>query len=201
VIGDQAEQAEGLIIDGRKLKAASGAGEPYPDQECAPGRGSLWEDASEGSDCLLLQGQREILEPIPDFGDMTDAGPREVIRQQRRPVCREHGQHPHAALRRRHRVGVKRELRARMLEQQHRMMRQVADVAKLLTARVDHEYRVANRMTRSGKHRDAGKDFLVVFVVLHRALPDLQRMKLLLFRCRVVGSEVGILFGAIKPDL
>jgi hypothetical protein len=39
------------------------------------------------------------------------------------------------------------------------------------------------------------------FVVLHRALPDLQRMKLLLFCCRVVGTEVGILFGAIKPDL
>jgi hypothetical protein len=38
-------------------------------------------------------------------------------------------------------------------------------------------------------------------VVLHRALPDLQRMKLLLFCCRVVGTEVGILFGAIKPDL
>jgi hypothetical protein len=32
-------------------------------------------------------------------------------------------------------------------------------------------------------------------------LPDLQRMKLLLFCCRVVGTEVGILFGAIKPDL
>ena len=38
-------------------------------------------------------------------------------------------------------------------------------------------------------------------VVPHRALPDLQRMKLLLFCCRVVGTEVGILFGAIKPDL
>jgi len=38
-------------------------------------------------------------------------------------------------------------------------------------------------------------------LVLHRALPDLQRMKLLLFCCRVVGTEVGILFGAIKPDL
>ena len=42
---------------------------------------------------------------------------------------------------------------------------------------------------------------LLDFVVLHRALPDLQRMKLLLFCCRVVGTEVGILFGAIKPDL
>jgi hypothetical protein len=40
-----------------------------------------------------------------------------------------------------------------------------------------------------------------LIVVLHRALPDLQRMKLLLFCCRVVGTEVGILFGAIKPDL
>ena len=40
-----------------------------------------------------------------------------------------------------------------------------------------------------------------IIVVLHRALPDLQRMKLLLFCCRVVGTEVGILFGAIKPDL
>jgi hypothetical protein len=45
---------------------------------------------------------------------------------------------------------------------------------------------------------DSGFHFLVV---LHRALPDLQRMKLLLFCCRVVGTEVGILFGAIKPDL
>ena len=44
-----------------------------------------------------------------------------------------------------------------------------------------------------------GKPFVIV--VLHRALPDLQRMKLLLFCCRVVGTEVGILFGAIKPDL
>jgi hypothetical protein len=33
------------------------------------------------------------------------------------------------------------------------------------------------------------------------ALPDLQHMKLLLFCCGVVGTEVGILFGAIKPDL
>ena len=38
-------------------------------------------------------------------------------------------------------------------------------------------------------------------LLAHRALPDLQRMKLLLFCCRVVGTEVGILFGAIKPDL
>jgi hypothetical protein len=36
-------------------------------------------------------------------------------------------------------------------------------------------------------------------LVLHRALPDLQRMKLLLLCGRVVGTEVGILFGAIKP--
>jgi hypothetical protein len=42
---------------------------------------------------------------------------------------------------------------------------------------------------------------VIFIVVLHRALPDLQRMKLLLFCCRVVGTEVGILFGAIKPDL
>ena len=41
----------------------------------------------------------------------------------------------------------------------------------------------------------------IASIVLHRALPDLQRMKLLLFCCRVVGTEVGILFGAIKPDL
>src|SRR4029077_7571705 len=45
---------------------------------------------------------------------------------------------------------------------------------------------------------DSGFHFLVV---LHRSLPALQRMKLLLFCCRVVGTEVGILFGAIKPDL
>jgi hypothetical protein len=38
------------------------------------------------------------------------------------------------------------------------------------------------------------------FLVLHRALPDLERMKLLLLCGRVVGPEVGILFGAIKPD-
>jgi len=37
-------------------------------------------------------------------------------------------------------------------------------------------------------------------LVLHRALPDVQRMKLLLLCGRVVGTEVGILFGAIKPD-
>ena len=35
--------------------------------------------ASDRSDCLLLHGQREILEPIPGFRDMPDAGPREVI--------------------------------------------------------------------------------------------------------------------------
>jgi hypothetical protein len=119
----------------------------------------------EASDCLLLHGQREILEPTPDFGDMADAEPRKVICQQRGPVCREHGRHPHAAFRRRHGVGVIRELRARMLKQQ-----QVADVAKLLTARVEHEYRVANRVPRSGKHRDAGKDFLVVYVEFPRCL-------------------------------
>ena len=52
-------------------------------------------------------------------------------------------------------------------------------------------------------HLEAGfRNRLGIFiVVLHRALPDLQRMKLLLFCCRVVGTEVGILFGAIKPDL
>jgi len=31
-------------------------------------------------------------------------------------------------------------------------------------------------------------------------LPDVQRMKLLLLCGRVVGTEVGILFGAIKRD-
>ena len=44
----------------------------------------------------------------------------------------------------------------------------------------------------------ASKSFIGV---PHRALPDLQHMKLLLFCCGVVGTEVGILFGAIKPDL
>ena len=48
---------------------------------------------------------------------------------------------------------------------------------------------------------DVAHDHTIFIVVLHRALPDLQRMKLLLFCCRVVGTEVGILFGAIKPDL
>jgi hypothetical protein len=42
---------------------------------------------------------------------------------------------------------------------------------------------------RQGSHAGAS-----LIVVLHRALPDLQRMKLLLFCCRVVGTEVGILF-------
>ena len=37
-----------------------------------------------------------------------------------------------------------------------------------------------------------------LILVLHRDLPDLQRMKLLLLCGRVVGTEVGILFGAIK---
>jgi hypothetical protein len=41
---------------------------------------------------------------------------------------------------------------------------------------------------------------LSCILVIHRALPDLQHMKLLLLCGRVVGSEVGILFGAIKPD-
>jgi hypothetical protein len=75
--------------------------------------------ALEGFDCLLLHDQREILEPTYDFGDMADAGPRKVMCQQRGPVCREYG------------LGVIRELRARMLKHQ-----QVADIAKLLTARV-----------------------------------------------------------------
>ena len=47
----------------------------------------------------------------------------------------------------------------------------------------------------------APRQEITLIEVLHRALPDLQRMKLLLFCCRVVGTEVGILFGAIKPDL
>src|SRR6516225_8755471 len=36
-------------------------------------------------------------------------------------------------------------------------------------------------------------------LVSHRALPDLQRMKLLLFCGRVVGTEVGILLVRISP--
>ena len=37
------------------------------------------------------------------------------------------------------------------------------------------------------------------FLVPHPALPDLQRMKLLLFCGRVVGTEVGILLVRISP--
>jgi hypothetical protein len=42
-----------------------------------------------------------------------------------------------------------------------------------------------------------GCSFILVF---HRALPDLQRIKFLLLCGRVVGTEVDILFGAVKPD-
>ena len=52
-----------------------------------------------------------------------------------------------------------------------------------------------------GALRRVGLEANIFIEVLHRALPDLQRMKLLLFCCRVVGTEVGILFGAIMPDL
>jgi uncharacterized membrane protein YccF (DUF307 family) len=39
-----------------------------------------------------------------------------------------------------------------------------------------------------------------LILVFHRALPDLQRIKFLLLCGRVVGTEVDILFGAVKPD-
>jgi hypothetical protein len=54
----------------------------------------------------------------------------------------------------------------------------------------------ANRTIGVSPPRRATRHILV----LHRALPDLERIKLLLLCGRVVGPEVGILFGAIKPD-
>jgi hypothetical protein len=44
--------------------------------------------------------------------------------------------------------------------------------------------------------RKAGE---LIFLVLHRALPDLQRMKLLLVWGRVVGTEVGIPLVRLSP--
>ena len=43
-------------------------------------------------------------------------------------------------------------------------------------------------------------DVVIFVLVLHRALPDLAADETLLLCGRVVGTEVGIPFGAIKPE-
>ena len=62
----------------------------------------------------------------------------------------------------------------------------------------------AAHSTGSGRRLAASpvlfREIVVFFLVLHRALPDLQRMKLLLVCGRVVGTEVGIPLVRYKPD-
>src|SRR3954463_16154757 len=64
-----------------------------------------------------------------------------------------------------------------MFQQQHGMVRQVADIAKLFIARVDHENRVADGMTGRGQRRDTRNNLLIVLV---EDGPDLDRHEILL---------------------
>lgn len=74
----------------------------------------------------------------------------------------EHRQIFHSRLRRLHRVAVIGELRQRFLHQQHRMVRQIADIGHLLVAVADHEDGVPDRMAGRGHGRHEHVDGVVV---------------------------------------
>jgi hypothetical protein len=59
--------------------------------------------------------------------------------------------------------------------------------------------RLANRAALESRWRVCPLDFEVLIQVDHRASPDLQRMKLC-YAGAVVGTEVGLPIGAIKPE-
>ena len=83
---------------------------------------------------LHLHPFRIEAEAVALFGHVADAWPCEVIREQRDLVIRQHAEHLHARLRRLLGVGIVLELGQRLLQQQDRMVGEIADVAQLLPA-------------------------------------------------------------------
>ena len=118
---------------------------------------------------IICKRRRKVPEAVALLGDMAHARPREVVGDERDAVGCEHVEDAYARAGRLLRVGVVGEFDARLLDQQHLMVREIADRGQALAVRGDHEDRVPDGVAGRRDGLDARQEFLPILDEHHRS--------------------------------
>src|SRR6266566_1081904 len=129
--------------------------------------------ASRGPSLRVLKhqshGLRYVAEAVALLGEMTDAGPRQMVDERRHALGCEHIHDLDARLDALLGIGVEADLHARFLHQDN-MVHEVANDEERLAARINHKAGMSDRVPRGIHRLDAGKDLLAILVE-HDAIP------------------------------
>src|SRR6266568_7383134 len=129
--------------------------------------------ASRGPSLRVLKHQshrlRYVAEAVALLGEMTDAGPRQMVDERRHALGCEHVHDLNARLDALLGIGVEADLHARFLHQDN-MVHEVANDEERLAARINHKAGMSDRVPRGIHRLDAGKDLLAI-LVKHDAVP------------------------------
>src|SRR5882757_2282409 len=110
-----------------------------------------------------LHLDRDVAIAITALGNMADAGPREVIGEDRNLLVCHHIEYAQSRRDPLRRVGVAGELSARILHLQHGLVTEVGDINERATPRADHKAAVADRMPRRRQRLHTRHNILTVF--------------------------------------
>src|SRR6266545_1833090 len=110
-----------------------------------------------------LHRLRDEVEAVAALGEMTEAGPGQMVDESEHPLGREHVHGLDACLDALLRIDVEGDLHLRLLNEND-VVHEVAGEKQRLAARIDHEAGMSDRVARRVHRLDAGNDLLAIVI-------------------------------------